>query len=101
MELEAMAMRRELAAADPDRYRPDLATSLNSLGNTLSSLWLSAQALTVAQKTATIRRELGAADPDWYRPDVARSLTILSATLSRLGRGAEAVAALARGRPTP
>jgi hypothetical protein len=33
-----VAMRRELAAANPDRYRPDLARSLTNLASTLSAL---------------------------------------------------------------
>ena len=35
---EAVAIRRELAAANPARYRPDLASSLSNLGNWLSEL---------------------------------------------------------------
>ena len=38
MTQEAVAAYRELAAAMPDRYRPDLAASLSSLGVTLSNL---------------------------------------------------------------
>jgi hypothetical protein len=35
---EAVAMYRELAAASPDRYRPDLAQSLTNLGAMFSEL---------------------------------------------------------------
>ena len=35
---EVVAIRRELAAADPDQYRPDLASSLTSLGTQFSEL---------------------------------------------------------------
>ena len=34
---EAVAIQRELAAAYPDRYRPDLADSLTNLGVTFSA----------------------------------------------------------------
>ena len=36
VEQEAVAIRRELAQANPDRYRPDLAQSLNNLAGTLA-----------------------------------------------------------------
>jgi tetratricopeptide (TPR) repeat protein len=35
---QAVAIRRELAAASPDRYRPDLATSLQALARALEAL---------------------------------------------------------------
>ena len=37
-EQEAVAIRRDLAATEPDRHRPDLALSLNNLGITLLEL---------------------------------------------------------------
>ena len=47
---EAVAIRRELAAASPDRYRPDLATSLSNLGVRFSELGRPADALPVAEE---------------------------------------------------
>jgi hypothetical protein len=41
---EAVEIRRELAAAYPDRYRPDLARSLRVLANALDSLGSTAEA---------------------------------------------------------
>ena len=41
-----MALRRELAAASPDRYRPDLARSLDNLGVRFSELGRPATAAT-------------------------------------------------------
>ena len=35
---QAVAVRRELAAANPDRHRPDLAAALNNLGIRLAEL---------------------------------------------------------------
>ena len=88
---EAVAIRRELAAASPDRYRPDLAASLSNLGVTFSELGRPAEALPVAEEAVAIRRELAAASPDRYRPDLAASLSNLGVTFSELGRPAEAL----------
>ena len=91
-----MAIHRELAAVSPDRYRRDLASSLNNL-----SIWLSelddrhADALPFAQEAVAIRRELAAASPDRYRRDLASSLDNLAKAFSSLGRDAEADAARA------
>jgi hypothetical protein len=41
---EAVAIRRELAAANPDRYRPDLARSLRVLSQALEKLGRTAEA---------------------------------------------------------
>jgi tetratricopeptide (TPR) repeat protein len=90
---EAMAIRRELAAASPDRYRPDLATSLSNLGIRLAALGRPAEALPVTQEAMAIRRELAAAYPDRYRPDLAASLRILANALDSVGSTAEAEAA--------
>ena len=92
-EREAVVIRRELAAADPDRYRPNLAGSLSNLGNRFSDLGRPAEALTAEQEAIAIRRELAAANPDRYRPDLADSLSNLGVRFSELGRPAEALAA--------
>ena len=63
-----MAISRELAAAIPDRYRPDLARSLNSLGVQLSELGRPADALPPAQEAVVIYRELAAAIPTATAP---------------------------------
>ena len=85
-------MYRELAAASPDRYRPDLAPSLTNLGVTFSELGRPADALPVTEEAVAIHRELAAASPDRYRPDLAQSLTNLGVTFSELGRPADAAA---------
>ena len=90
---EAVTIRRELAAASPDRYRPDLARSLSNLGIWFSELGRPAEALPVTQEAVTIRRELAAASPDRYRPDLVGSLTNLGVLFSELGRPADATAA--------
>ncbi len=88
---EAVTIRRELAAALPDRYRPDLAASLSNLGVCYAELGRPAEALPPAQEAVTIRRELAAALPDRYRPDLARSLRNLGVLYSVLGQPAEAL----------
>ena len=92
-EHEAVGIRRELAAADPDRYRSDLASSLSNLGVSFSELGRPAEALPVTQEAVGIRRELAAADPDRYRSDLAASLTDLGVRFSALGRPADALPA--------
>jgi len=88
---EAVTIHRELAAASPDRYRPDLAGSLTNLGVRLWALGRPAEALPVTEEAVVIRRELAAASPDRYRPALATSLTNLGIWFSELGRPAEAL----------
>ena len=68
---EAVAIYRELAAARPDAFRPDLARSLNSLSADLSGLGRAEDALAASEEAAGIYRELAAARPDAFRPDLA------------------------------
>ena len=86
-------MYRELAAASPDRYRPDLAVSLTNLGVRLSELGRPADALPVTEEAVAIRRELAAASPDRYRPNFAAVLDNLAEALMALDRTAAANAA--------
>ena len=51
-------MYRELAAAYPDRYRPDLARLLSNLGVALLALGRSAEALPPTEEAVTMNREL-------------------------------------------
>ena len=86
---EAVGIYRELAAAMPDRYRPDLASSLASLGATLPDLGRLGDALPATQEALGIYRELAAAMPDRYHPDLASSLVSLGVRFSQLGRPAD------------
>ncbi|MBF0161900.1 MAG: tetratricopeptide repeat protein [Magnetococcales bacterium] len=88
---EAVAIYRELAAARPEAFRPDLAMSLNNLANFLSALGRREEALQQAQETVAIYRELAAARPEAFRPDLAMSLNNLANFLSKLGRREEAL----------
>ncbi len=68
---EAVALYRELAAQRPDAFRPDLARSLNNLGNMLSDLGRREPALAAAEEAVALYRELAAQRPDAFRPDLA------------------------------
>ena len=81
---EAVALYRELAAALPDRYNPDLARSLTDLGIRFSELGRRADALPVTEEAVALYREL-AALPRRYNPDLARSLTDLGIMFLRAG----------------
>ena len=69
---------RELAAARPDAFRPDLAMSLNTLAARLGDLGRREDALAAIQEAASIYRELAAARPDVFRPDLERSLRVVA-----------------------
>jgi hypothetical protein len=74
---EAVAMYRELAAASPDQYRPDLANSLSNLGSRLFRLDRRAEALPVAEEAVAMCRELAAASSDQYYPGLSSALILL------------------------
>ena len=91
---EAAGIYRELAAARPDAFRPDLAMSLNNL----ATGWRPGPAGGRAGRDPGGRRpsdrELAAARPDAFRPDLATSLNNLSIRLADLGRREDALAAI-------
>ena len=87
---EATRIFRELAAAEPDRYRPDLAGALTNLGIMLGR---AKDAHAAAKEATHIYRQLVATEPDRYRPHLAGTLTKLGVTLSELGRAQDARAA--------
>ena len=79
---EAVDLYRELAAARPDVFKPNLAGSLNILGGMLSELGHREPALLAAQEAVDLYRELAVVRPDVFKPDLAMSLNDLAATLS-------------------
>jgi tetratricopeptide (TPR) repeat protein len=89
----ALDIYRELVKDRPDAFLPDLAGSLNNLGNTLSELGRREEALQTAQKALDIYRRLAKDRPDAFLPDLAGSLNNLGNTLSELGRREEALKA--------
>jgi tetratricopeptide (TPR) repeat protein len=88
---EAVGRYRELARADPGRYRPDLAQSLTGLAVRLSALGRLDEALQVTEEAVAVYRELAGADPGKYRPELAQSLASLGIRFRELGRLDEAL----------
>ena len=71
---QATAIYRRLAAAQPDTFEPDLATSQDSLGMTLAELGRWEEALAATGEATAIYRRLAAARPDAFEPELARGL---------------------------
>ena len=94
---EALEIRRRLAQDRPDAFLPDMAGSLNNLGNTLSALGRREEALQAAQEAVDIRRRLAQDRPDAFLPDLARSLGVLGTCLAADARLRDAVEAFADG----
>ncbi|WP_218509742.1 toll/interleukin-1 receptor domain-containing protein [Variovorax sp. dw_308] len=90
---EAVQVYRGLAQARPDAFLPNLATSLNNLGNMLSDLGRREDALAATEEAVKICRGLAQARPDAFLPDLALSLSNLGKPLSDLGRREDALAA--------
>ncbi|HEU0097288.1 MAG TPA: tetratricopeptide repeat protein [Allosphingosinicella sp.] len=90
---EAAQLRRALAAARPDPFRPDLATTLNNLANRLSDLGRREEALTAAEEAVELYRALAAARRDTFTADLAGSLNNLANRLSDLGQREAALTA--------
>jgi tetratricopeptide (TPR) repeat protein len=87
---EAAGLYRELARANPEAFRPALATSLNNLGNRLSEVGRRVEALAAVEEAAGLYRELARANPARFKPDLARSHGSLGRVLERLDREADA-----------
>ncbi|WP_030234056.1 tetratricopeptide repeat protein [Streptomyces sp. NRRL S-455] len=75
---EAVTLYRELAAARPDAFLPDLASSLNNLSVWLGELGRREDALTAIEEAVTLRRELAAKHPEIHRAALVQSLRVLS-----------------------
>ena len=88
---EALALRRDLAAANP-AHQPDLANTLNSYGVSLRDLGWYREALAADDEALALWRGLAAANPA-HQPDLANTLNNYGASLTGLGRHREALAA--------
>src|ERR1019366_4782421 len=91
---DAVTAYRELTAAQPVAFRPDLAATLANQCVQLAGLGRWEEALTAIEEAVAIRRELTAARPDAFRPGLAMSLNTQSNCLADLGRQEEALAAI-------
>ena len=74
-------------------FLPDLAMSLNNLGNRLGALGRREDALRACNEAVGRYRQLAEARPGAFLPDLAASLNNLSNHLSDLGRREEAIEA--------
>ena len=84
---------RQLAAARPDAFTPNLAASLSNLALALAGLGRGEEALAAAGEAVSLYRQLAVARPDAFTPNLAASLDNLSVALADLGRGEEKLAA--------
>jgi Tfp pilus assembly protein PilF len=79
-----LAIRRGLAADQPQVYQPDVATVLNNLGLVLRELRELDGARRACEEALAIRRGLAADQPQVYQPDVAAVLNNLGNVLLEL-----------------
>jgi tetratricopeptide (TPR) repeat protein len=86
---EAVATYRKLAATIAS-FLPDLARSLNNLGNRYSELGRRADALPPTEEAVRIRRELSQSNPV-FLPDLAGTIINLGNHYSNLGRREDAL----------
>ena len=89
---QGLAPLRRLAEANPDAWLPDLASSLNNLGNRLAEAGRREEALAPTEEAVTIRRRLAQNNPDAWLPNLAASLNNLGVSLAEAGRREEALA---------
>jgi len=82
---------RELAGERPDTFLPDLAMSLDNLGNRLSDVGHREEALEVTRESVEIYRKFAGARPDVRLADLAVSLNNLGNRLGDVGRREEAL----------
>ncbi|WP_170154229.1 tetratricopeptide repeat protein [Actinoplanes italicus] len=97
---EAVAIYRELAARDPQTYRPDLAGALINLaghttGRRFSGGLRRGTAQRLLRESVSLFRELERSNPDFYREPLAMALSNLSIVLSGRENRTEASAVAA------
>lgn len=85
---------RQLAAANPVEWYPDLASSLNNLSMRLRNAGRHDEALEAGTEATAAYRRLAARSPAEHEHDLARSLSNLSVLLGEMGRGAEGLPAI-------
>jgi tetratricopeptide (TPR) repeat protein len=88
---QALEIRRKLAEARPDRFEPDLATSLNNYASHLRAVGQYESGLEHALQALEIHRKLAEARPERFEPDLATSLSNYASHLSDVGRYGPAI----------
>src|ERR1019366_3257892 len=76
--LEALAIRRRLAEANPEAYFPYLANSLNNLANLYNDTQRMTEAETAWLEALSIYRRTAEANPEAFMPYVATTLNNLA-----------------------
>ncbi len=87
---QAVASRRELAGADPDRHLSSLAHSLGNLGHQLAGLGRVTEAISAIEEAALIYRAVAVVSPSRYLPSLAAALARLGSCYARAGRHQQA-----------
>lgn len=87
--LEAVDIYRDLAADDPDRYLPDLATGLTDLGARYADAGRGPKAVYVTEESVKHYRELAERD-DCRTADLAQAYGCLAERLAEIGQPARA-----------
>lgn len=88
----ALSQRRQLAAVKPDEYMPDVASTLNGMGELLRKMEKTDDAKPCFQEALRIYRNLSQPDPDVYMPDIAITLNNMGALHAQTGYPDEALA---------
>ncbi len=88
----ALSRRRQLAAAEPGEYMPDVAGTLNSMGKLLRELGKIDDAKPCFQEALRIYRDLSLSDPEVYMPDAAITLSNVGALYAQTGNPDEGLA---------
>ncbi|MEE8586846.1 MAG: tetratricopeptide repeat protein [Acidobacteriota bacterium] len=78
-----------MAGENPSAFLPDVATTLNNLGNVLRKLGEKAESRQAFEEALPIYRQLAEQHPAAFLPDVAMTLNNLGAVLRDLGEKAE------------
>lgn len=91
--VEAVALRRQLAASDADSDLADLGTSLSNLANRYRERGARDDALAAAEEALSIRRGLAAKERGQFVNDLATSLSNLVVLHTEAGRAEQGAAA--------
>lgn len=89
---EATRLYRKLAKRRPRRYWPNLAQSLDNLGDSFAALGRNDEALTARQEAVGTWRTNAPVDADRFLPDLTKSLHNLGVSYRDLGRPRDALA---------
>jgi glycosyltransferase involved in cell wall biosynthesis len=87
---QALEIHERLAQKNPDRFGPDLATSLSNYASRLRDEGSNGEAQEFARRALEIRKKLAQKNADRFEPDLAASLSNYASHLSEAGRNDEA-----------